>query len=531
MLRKALIFIILLIMMLPLLTSPPLMAQDGARREMVYGSSIESTIPDPDTVLEWEFRGAEGDIVTLLMQPDEAGLQPSMRLVEASSGVTLVAKAAEQLSESVTIQEFRLPVSGLYVIQCGATQGAGAFTVTLEKEGERLNSRRTPIQGAWSGTMVEEGAEIGLNVAVMQVGKFISGAASIQTAEGQTTFQLDGIAADGKFFFTQKTEPEVLDGCAFYGSLDLSDTGEVMGGEWNSNGCGAGDMLLEFSEDQSMMMDMLPPEMVDAQSVQAGDADTAAADEIDAVAGADEEETDEATGDDEAAADTEADATPEVVVDTSAANLPDPTPISVGDMVERELPPGQLGDEWVFSGEAGEVVSIIMRSGDESLDPFLYLIYEDQVIAANDDFEGRDAGIINQVLPANGDYIVLADRFKQSTGGPYTLEIEPVDPEEAGYLRMAFGQTVTRRLGTFNPVDIYLFEGEQNMSTSIRLTAREGTADFSILNNSGTTLVREQPAGDVLIFTLPYTGPYLVQVQLLTEEDGVVYELSLDVER
>jgi hypothetical protein len=172
-----------------------------------------------------------------------------------------------------------------------------------------------------------------------------------------------------------------------------------------------------------------------------------------------------------------------------------------------------------------------MRSGDESLDPFLYLIYEDQVIAANDDFEGRDAGIINQVLPANGDYIVLADRFKQSTGGPYTLEIEPVDPEEAGYLRMAFGQTVTRRLGTFNPVDIYLFEGEQNMSTSIRLTAREGTADFSILNNSGTTLVREQPAGDVLIFTLPYTGPYLVQVQLLTEEDGVVYELSLDVER
>ena len=87
-------------------------------------------------------------------------------------------------------------------------------------------------------------------------------------------------------------------------------------------------------------------------------------------------------------------------------------------------------DGWNLNGmRRGDEITIVMISLDDELDPYLYLLDNNsETIAANDDFDGYNAAIIDFELPYTGGYLIRADRFGRSTGS-YALVVVEGNPE------------------------------------------------------------------------------------------------------
>jgi hypothetical protein len=101
--------------------------------------------------------------------------------------------------------------------------------------------------------------------------------------------------------------------------------------------------------------------------------------------------------------------------------------IAYGDEIEAEIS-GRSGDEYRFAGEEGDIVLIKMIS--EDFDTLLSLFDDDNnEIARNDDALGLNS-LIAFILPADGDYLILADSLDGSNrGSPYTLSLSLVDED------------------------------------------------------------------------------------------------------
>jgi len=87
---------------------------------------------------------------------------------------------------------------------------------------------------------------------------------------------------------------------------------------------------------------------------------------------------------------------------------------------------------YVFSAEAGDVVTIRMTTTGNTLDPYLVLVNRNtrQVVSENDDApeseNGIDALIQTITLDRDGDYIILATRYLGADGtstGDFTVEL------------------------------------------------------------------------------------------------------------
>jgi hypothetical protein len=87
---------------------------------------------------------------------------------------------------------------------------------------------------------------------------------------------------------------------------------------------------------------------------------------------------------------------------------------------------------YVFSAEAGDVVTIRMTTEGNTLDPYLVLVNRStrQVVSENDDApeseNGVDALIQTLTIGRDGDYIILATRYLGADGtstGDFTLEL------------------------------------------------------------------------------------------------------------
>jgi WD40 repeat protein len=83
----------------------------------------------------------------------------------------------------------------------------------------------------------------------------------------------------------------------------------------------------------------------------------------------------------------------------------------------------RIGDQtrWTFEANAGEVVTIIMRSIE--FDTYLELYDEDnQFITENDDFDGLNSQIGPIELSRSGTYTIIARSFANQGGGAYQIE-------------------------------------------------------------------------------------------------------------
>jgi hypothetical protein len=90
-------------------------------------------------------------------------------------------------------------------------------------------------------------------------------------------------------------------------------------------------------------------------------------------------------------------------------------------------------EEYVFVGQAGDVIRVTMERADGDLDSLVTLYdSERKQIAFDDDSAGQQSARLDRfVLPADGMYLLTASRFDRATGttsGSYLLTLELVRP-------------------------------------------------------------------------------------------------------
>lgn len=122
-----------------LLLAMPVFAQ--ATSTINYGETVIGTISDAAESEVWEFNGAAGDVVTITMIADASGsLDPRLFLYDEDSYLLGdVALAENDDSGDVEIgslnsriEDFELPVDGLYFIEASRFSGEGGYTLSLE---------------------------------------------------------------------------------------------------------------------------------------------------------------------------------------------------------------------------------------------------------------------------------------------------------------------------------------------------------------------------------------------------------------
>lgn len=98
--------------------------------------------------------------------------------------------------------------------------------------------------------------------------------------------------------------------------------------------------------------------------------------------------------------------------------------IAYGDVIDQTLTPGGE-DNYTFSGNAGDTITIRYESSRLALDPYLELRSADGTLLADDDDSGGglDAQITAFELPADGDYVIVVRTFGGRGGGAYTLTL------------------------------------------------------------------------------------------------------------
>lgn len=120
--------------------------------------------------------------------------------------------------------------------------------------------------------------------------------------------------------------------------------------------------------------------------------------------------------------------------------------IAYGDVVTGSITAQAYYELWVFDGQKGDQVEILMQ-GDGNLDPYLGLVdfVADELLVEDDDSAGNSNALIQITLPATSTYLIVATRYNFDIGtsiGQYTLSLrggngptpvgDPVANEPAG---------------------------------------------------------------------------------------------------
>ncbi len=206
--------------------------------------------------------------------------------------------------------------------------------------------------------------------------------------------------------------------------------------------------------------------------------------------------------------------------------------ISIGDTIDGTLTDSEPAFVYTLSGEANETVRISLIS--EDFDPYLVLQDADgHLIDTDDDSAGNFDSRITIVLPAAGDYRIIAQSFAYynnsgAATGAYTLSVETVETR-----RIEYTQEITAELTTAELAADYQFTGEAGDSVVIRLNSPIFDTYLTLLDDSGFDLMSNDDSGGTLNsqigpYELPYTGAYTIQVNSFSRSATGEYTLSVD---
>lgn len=193
---------------------------------------------------------------------------------------------------------------------------------------------------------------------------------------------------------------------------------------------------------------------------------------------------------------------------------PEPAPLTFGQSVEGEITDasaqgvgGGRFDAWRFSGEEGQRVQVVMRSGD--FDSYLEIGSADgEFTSMAYDDDGLGEGLnsrLNFTIPATGAYIVRAQPLGGSARGLYSLELTDRGPAPvAGSIMI--GATVRGNLtendsmaaGDTSFYDDYRFQVEEGDRLRLTMVSNEFDAflalgeglaeDFVLINSDDDSL-------------------------------------------
>jgi hypothetical protein len=184
---------------------------------------------------------------------------------------------------------------------------------------------------------------------------------------------------------------------------------------------------------------------------------------------------------------------------------------------------------YAYTGLAGEILNIAMRSTSGDLDPFLLVVDpKGRELVRNDDesSESLNAVIRGFRLPESGNYIVVASRYGQQYGftqGEFDLSITKVSDTESQFglfsQPVAYGTEITGTINDAVPGLLYTFRGNTGDLISVQMLATTGDLDTRLIltDNLGSTLVANDDdllnlTIDALIheYILPRSGYYSI---------------------
>jgi|GEM_PF-2077100 len=156
--------------------------------------------------------------------------------------------------------------------------------------------------------------------------------------------------------------------------------------------------------------------------------------------------------------------------------------LAYGDSIDATLSEGAQ-DQYTFSGSEDDEITIVM-TGD--FDTLLELVDDSgNVVAANDDFDGRNSQI-DFVLPADGVYTIIARSFANNSSGDYTLTLESANAETGDDTTVSAEPTVGPRGG-----DVI-----RQWASSAEATSEYGSDNWSAMQAAGEPNV--DSCGDIV---------------------------------
>lgn len=392
----------------------PIVPRAHAQAGMIsYGEAVTGTITAKNYFQVWQFSGTQGDRVRITMTGDGA-LDPYLGLIEVASE-EVIAEDDDSAGNMNAMLELSLPSTGDYAIiatryDLDTGTSTGQYELVLQG-GTGPNQDVSNISNQNVNMMEPVEIEPGLwYYGEMELGSSVSAAITNDAYAHVYTVTLD---AGSEFVAAMFADGSNLDSYLIFGTED----GTVLAEDDDSGadaGGGTYDSLIYLTVQQPGTYLLIATRVGMDMGTSTGN--------YMLFAGIPEEED-----------------TPDPV---NTEGLPPGVEvmgeISIGAAANGTINQNSFLHLYAFQGNAGEQVTITMRSTD-GLDAYLGIMNpSDEVIAEDDDSGGGASGYDAQIslrLPESGVYVIIATRagIDQGTStGSYTLEVTsgaPVAPQ------------------------------------------------------------------------------------------------------
>ncbi|WP_239113138.1 trypsin-like peptidase domain-containing protein [Halomicronema sp. CCY15110] len=228
-----------------------------------------------------------------------------------------------------------------------------------------------------------------------------------------------------------------------------------------------------------------------------------------------------------------------------------PVAIALNEAVSGQLNPdsdvladGSFFDAYVFAGQQGQRIAVEMVSQD--LDAYLIVLSEDSdsLYLEDDDSAGDLNARVIATLPADGDYIILANSFGRGEQGRYALRLSEVGGSAATTMPSVppAGEIILQESGLLAQGDAiapdgtlydeFTFDGEAGQAVTITLVSPEFDTYLAVVDSGGNLVAENDDiapgnTNSEVSFTLPMSGPYLVIVNGYSQSDQGTYSLTI----
>ncbi len=476
---------LILLLLLPLTAS--------AQQPINYGDTVTGSISSDTPILEYQFAGTAGDVITILMEATEgSALDSYLRLLDSTGEVLTENDDAADVTIDAAINSFALPADDTYTIQAsryGLEGGisTGDFQLTL-----MLESGETPQQ---------ENTEVPSEANTIIYNTPVTGTINAQTFEER--WQFSGTEGDEITIRMSRVDPASnLD--TFLYLLD-SEGNELA---QNDDAALSDDLstseILNFDLPYTGTYTIVATRYGGAESTSTGDytLEILTRDEPSAVP------TEELPGG--------------VQIEGQA--------VRYGMFVQDSLEANAAPKIYDFEGQAGDIVTISVKRQSGDFDPVLTLRDEGgNVIAANSRFNGAsDARIVGIELTSAGTYHIEVQAERGSSGDfvLYLMEADTVvsaaSPEPA--VTEEFTPEATQAPDLTDAVLTIILSWNSTADFDLQVTEPDGAAidyfnpeaesggAFGGDANGGCSQTQESPSETVYWENEPPAGMYEIGV-------------------
>jgi hypothetical protein len=210
---------------------------------------------------------------------------------------------------------------------------------------------------------------------------------------------------------------------------------------------------------------------------------------------------------------------------------------------DGQLRSGEFADSYRFLGQAGQRVTIDMRSSE--LDAYLIVVPPEGDQIDNDDFEGLGTNSrVELTLTASGEYRVIATTYRPGETGAYEVLVSDAGERElAGASApgedVGLNETVTGALAQGDATldsgefyDTYSFNGRRGQTVTIEMASAEIDTYLILLTPSGETQQNDDgipgTTNSRLTWTLPASGEYTIVATSYAPGERGAYTLRVN---